>query len=167
MYAIYFERNDDKAEALPNDVKKALLEKNVLKTIWNMSDEQIKVLHAKYESNLDQYNALSNAEQLLLYSRFEKLDLDSSHVLEEPTQKEIETLTNDQIRALHQHKVLSSDYNEVLLLRYFNLNLKPFKAIFHNDLSQLPLPKLQTVDDVAKIRLSFCAKVGALESQTL
>ena len=130
-YAIYFEMHADKVEKLPKDVSKALLDKSVLTTLWHKSDAQIRVLHAKYQEDSSLCDTLSGAEELLLYHRFDNLELDTLSMDEEPEAEEIRALSEDQIRILHQHGAYVQDDsdNEVLLLRYFDLNLPPFENI--------------------------------------
>lgn len=152
-YAIYFEAHDDKVEKLPKAVSEALFKKNVLTTLWNKSDAQIRTLHAKYEKDSSLCDNLSNAEQLLLYHRFDNLDLETDNVEDEPEADEIRALSEDQIRILHQHGayVREDSDNEVLALRYFNLNLAPFEDI-EDVFPGSSLPEMKTVADVEKIK---------------
>ena len=120
---------------------------------WGMTDEQIKALHKKYEEDPKLCDKLSSAEQLLLYHRFENLELDGDNVEKEPTKDEINALTDEQIRILHQHEAYVQDDsdNEVLAQRYFNLNLAPFKGIEDaNNFLASALP--ETVEEVGKIK---------------
>ena len=126
--------------------------KTYFTTFWNMSDEQIKTLHAKYEKDPKLSENLSNVENLLLYFRFEKLGLSTDQVEDEPVTEEIEALTESQVRTLHEYGTHLNDEPEdsVLFLRYFNLNLAPLGAS-EGVIGGLSLPNLQTVEDVASL----------------
>ncbi|MCB1068026.1 MAG: hypothetical protein KDK56_07550 [Simkania sp.] len=127
--------------------------KYYLTTPWNMSDEQITALHAKYEKKPELFEKHSSVEQLLLWHRFNELGLKNSFYDKDPSKEEIQALTDEQIRILHQHEayLTEDEVNEALLLRYFALNLPPFDDI-EDEISKITLKIPNTTQDLEGIK---------------
>ncbi|WP_420421800.1 hypothetical protein [Simkania sp.] len=125
-----------------------------LTTPWNMTEEQIKALHAKYEKKPELFEKHSPVEQLLLWHRFDQLELSCDSFKDsEPSKEEIKALTDDQIRTLHQCEayLCEPEDNEALLLRYFALNLAPFTGI-EGHIPRVSLKMPETIEDLDGIK---------------
>ncbi|CCB90143.1 hypothetical protein [Simkania negevensis] len=126
-----------------------------LTTPWNISGEQIKSLHEKYVKDPELFEKQPKVERLLLWHRFDMLDLDTSKLdnkVEGLTKEEVEALTDDQVRTLHQHQAyLEDDVNLDLLRRYYALNLPPFEGQ-ETDIVKLSLPVPKTAQDLDSIK---------------
>ncbi|WP_420421801.1 hypothetical protein [Simkania sp.] len=131
------------------------LTKVFLTTPWNMSDEQIKTLHEKYTKNVELFERLPKLERLLLWHRFDTLELDTSALedkVEDLTKEDVAALTDDQVRTLHQYQAtLEDNVNLDLLLRYFNLDLSPVDGQ-EEDIGKLSLKVPTTLEDLDEIQ---------------
>ncbi|MCP5490645.1 MAG: hypothetical protein H7A42_05990 [Chlamydiales bacterium] len=122
------------------------LAKILFVTSWNMSDAQIKTLHETYTKDTELFTKLPAVEQQLIIQRFKKQELDvAALTCEKPSAEDIAALTESEVRTLHQHEVALED--DALLLRYFELNLKPFEAI-EKRIPKLDLKQPETVEEV-------------------
>ncbi|WP_420421802.1 hypothetical protein [Simkania sp.] len=125
------------------------LAKLLIVTPWNMSETQIKALYKKYEEDAELFTKLPAIEQQLVYSRFTKLELDTTALTyTQPSGDDIAALTKTEVHTLHQHEVVVE--NDDLLLRYFELNLKPFEAI-EKRIPKLELKQPETVKEVESL----------------
>jgi len=115
-------------------------------TSWNRSDDQIKTLHETYTKDTELFTKLPAIEQQLIVQRFKKLELDvTPFTCEKPSDEEIATLSASEVRTLHEHEVALED--DALLLRYFELDLKPFKSI-EERIRKVGLKQPETVEEV-------------------
>jgi hypothetical protein len=122
------------------------LAKILFVTSWNMSDAQIKTLHETYTKDTELFTKLPAVEQQLIIQRFKKQELDiTALTCDKPSAEDIAALTESEVRTLHQHEVVLED--DDLLLRYFELNLKPFEAI-EKRIPKLDLKQPETVEEV-------------------
>ena len=116
-------------------------------TPWNGSDDHIKSLYETYTKDTDLFSKLPAIEQQLIVQRFEKLELDVTaftFTAEEPSSEEIAALSASDVRTLHQHEVVVKE--DALLIRYFELDLKPFEAI-EKRIPKLELKQPETVEE--------------------
>ena len=124
-------------------------------TSWNRSDDQIKTLHETYTNDTELFTKLPAIEQQLIVQRFKKLELDvAPFTCEKPSDEEIAALSANEVRTLHQHEVALE--GDALLLRYFELDLKPFEAI-EKRVSNLDLKQPETVEEVQALSEEKCA----------
>lgn len=115
-------------------------------TSWNKTDDQIKTLHETYTNDTALFTKLPAIEQQLVVQRFNKLELDvTAFTCEKPSDEEIAALSVSEVRTLHQHEVALED--DALLLRYFELDLKPFETI-ETQIPKLDLKQPETVEEV-------------------